>query len=86
MSNRCQHRGQIYHFTANREFSSSHLPQLSQVTISIGAVTTEVANDDFALLITFLYAAYFRIYDNNSSISLEWERHFRTVYRGVVGK
>jgi len=65
MSDRCQHRGQIYHFTANREFSSSHLPQLSQVTISIGAVTTEVANDDFASHITFLYAAYFRIYDNN---------------------
>ena len=53
---------------------------------AIGAVTTEVANDDFAKRISHFYAAYIRIYDNNSSVSSEWKRHFRTVYRGVVGK
>lgn len=66
MSDRCQHRLEIYHFTLNREFLSSHLYSCCQKPSAIGAASTEFANEDFAICVwKYVYPTYIRSDNNN---------------------
>ena len=49
MSDRCQHRRWIYHFTINRELLSSHSHRCCKEPSAIGAVPVSFVNDDLRI-------------------------------------